>query len=190
MQVSTSKSSLNAVGSDGSLCIQAHNGPQPSLAPPAPPHHLLVSTSSSPPSHNASRSQAKISQNLSFRSSAPTSPSSRVSSPASLPAIQNPYPNSPPPQRYFRNALREAQGGRPIPRPLDQRFRQMSRSLWNNFARVTAALSPARAAPLMVPVEAAHVSGEISSRESITPAHSLSCSHMALRIDLRCCTHV
>lgn len=178
MQVSPSKASLNAAGSAGSLRIQAHNGTQPSAAPHTavphtPPHHLLVSTSSSPPSHDVSRRQAKISTNISVRSSPPTSPGSRVSSSASPPAIQNPYPNSPPPQRYFRNALREAQGGRQIPRTLDQRFRQMSRSLWNNFARMKAALSPAQPRALVVPVRDTRFSGVTCSREITAYFHAM-----------------
>lgn len=187
MQVSPSKASLNAAGSAGSLRIQAHNGTHPSAVPQTPPHHLLVSTSSSPPSHDVTRRQAKISTDVSFRSSPPTSPSSRVSSSASTPAIQNPYPNSPPPQRYFRNALREAQGGRQIPRTLNQRFRQMSRSLWNNVARMKAALSPYQPGALVVPVQGTHFSGEAFSPETIANFRDM-LSHA--RLHLKGCTDV
>lgn len=160
LKVTPRKKGATAAGSESSLRIRAHSALE-SSSPPSPPSHLQDDCQSpARPSQAAPRSRANSSTHQSSRGSPPASPSSRVSSPASPPLMQNPYQNVPPPQRYFRNALREAQGQGQVSRSLAQRCTLVSRSVWNNFARIkNAVLTPARPSHQLVPPANAQCSG-------------------------------
>lgn len=146
VQVNSHKRVSSVAESEGSLLIRAHAGQQRSSTAASPAQQSLIVNTSHPMSANSSprsRVQSSIGS-PSSRASPPLSPSSRISSPGSSPSIPNPYQTVPPSQRYFRNALREAQGSGQVSRSMRQRFEMWSRACWNNAAKVRAMLRSGR----------------------------------------------
>lgn len=121
---------------------------------------MVASTVPSPTSPPAQARTSTPSSPSSSRSSTPTG-LHRISIPsASTLPINNPYPNSPPSQKYFRNALRDAQGQGVPSRRRGWSMERFSRPLWNTLARVQAAVIPSSPSNRLTSSEASHTPGK------------------------------